>query len=262
MKKNNLWNYIFALGAFVLVGFLALAFNSLSTNELADKPNKLENTHFPKTNHDMELVIVSDDKSTSDSQSLDEKLFSPDETSLVEENNSSDKINTNKDVLKNSSDNQISVNKIVISKYIDNDTESTKYREPIDEYQTITTMHSKVIKNINYYPSFFVWTSINTENVTLKNENNEIEPLSLSLVISNKGQEIKKMDYNITAATPRWREWIEVDLTAYEEESIEGTWDIKIINNDNQEVLESRSFKLITPKSEKQEATAELKTKL
>ena len=70
--------------------------------------------------------------------------------------------------------------------------------------------------------------------------------------------DIKKIDYNITAVTPRWREWIEIDLTSFEEDTFKGKWEVEIINTDTEEVLESRTFELTSPTVEQ---TAELKIK-
>ena len=140
----------------------------------------------------------------------------------------------------------------------DNDKESAQYREPIESYKTITTAHKDVIKEINYYPSFFIWASINTENVELENKNDEIEPVHLSMSVKCNNQDVKKIDYNITAATPRWREWIEIDLTSFEEDTFKGKWEVEIINTDTEEILESRTFELISPTVN---ATAELKIK-
>ena len=254
-KKNNLVNYIFALGAFILVMFLA--FNSLEKNQKTYVNNEVKDSKsltehdFGKTdnNIDKPLEIEYPDNS--------KELILSKQNSETGLNNEME--NKNDKVIDIINDDGIFINKIVIAKNIDNDQQSIKYREPIDSYQTITTSHKKVVKEINYYPSFFVWTSINTENVNLKNKADEIEPVSLSLLVSCKDQEIKKIDYNITAATPRWREWAEIDLTLFEENSIAGVWNVEIINNNNQKVLESRSFQLIIPEINVPEATAELK---
>jgi len=264
--KNNTWNYVFALTAFALAGLLAFyprsdeSDDSLNENDFSktsttlEEENKLAkkatNTELIKKqiidkseNEDKKILTVESDDINYD-KNLETKSVSEFE---FEDINSLDK-------------EEIFVNKIVVSKNVDTDEESVTYREFIkDEYQTITTTVPGVIKNINYYPSFFVWTSVNTENVNLKNEDDQIEPINLSLVISSDGQELKKVDYDVTSVTPRWRQWAEIDLSLLEQETVEGTWEVQIINNKNKEVLESRNFKLITPEINQQEETAEFK---
>ncbi len=255
--KNNTWNYVFALTAFALAGLLAFY---PSSNESSNK-NNLTKNDFSKTDTKIEseqeskktivAIVESEVKSPgtllSDELALNNKSLDLDEQ-LID-------VVASKEL-----EDEVFVNKIVISKNVDTDQESVTYREFIkDEYQTITTTVPGVIKDINYYPSFFVWTSVNTENVNLKNEDDQIEPINLSLVISSDEQELKRVDYNVTSTTPRWRQWAEIDLSLLEKEIVEGTWEVQIINNKNQKVLESRNFKLITPEINKQEETAELK---
>ena len=141
--------------------------------------------------------------------------------------------------------NDIYVNKIVISKNIDDDKNSDTYRNPIDAFKTISTLDESVIKEINYYPSLFIWSSINTENVSLMNEEQKFEPINLSMTLKCKDQLIEKLEYNITAKTPRWREWIEIDLGNIDAGMLNGFWNVEITDNRDGSILESRNFKLI-----------------
>ena len=256
-EKNNTWNYLFAFTAFALAGLLAfypdsddsLNKNDFSkTNATLEEQIKLTKNDFSKNENELEIVQKSKKTIHKSESSNEDEIFDEKSISDFEDIDSLDKA-------------EIFVNKIVVSKNVDTDEESVTYREFIkDEYQTITTTIPGIIKNINYYPSFFVWASVNTENVNLKNEeNDQIEPINLSLVISSDEQELQRLDYEVTSITPRWRQWVEIDLSLLEQEIVKGTWEVQIINNENQEVLESRNFKLITPEINQQEETAELK---
>ena len=246
--KNNLWNYILALGAFALVGFLAL--NS------SEKETSLTEEDFSKTDETLmeEDFLNNEFEANLEIQSDIGTIF----TEVILDENKNVENNSENDYTSVDFENEIFVNKIIIAKNIDNDKESAQYREPIESYKTITTAHKEVVKEINYYPSFFIWASINTENVELENENDEIEPVNLSMSVKCNNQNVKKIDYNITAITPRWREWIEIDLTSFEEDTFKGKWEVEIINTDTEEVLESRTFELTSPTVD---ATAELKIK-
>ena len=129
----------------------------------------------------------------------------------------------------------------------------------LNSFKTITTLDKNVTKEINYYPSFYIWTSINTENVSLKklynkNDTNSenpnmagsiewvVEPVKLLMSVKCNNEIIEEVNYQINARSPRWREWVEIDLTKFETESFKGIWNIEIINKENKKVLESRSF--------------------
>ena len=77
--------------------------------------------------------------------------------------------------------------------------------------------------------------------------------MNLSLIVTSNEQELKRLDYDVTSSTPRWRQSTEIDLSLLDQEIVEGTWEVQIINNKNQEVLESRNFELITPEINQQE---------
>ena len=140
---------------------------------------------------------------------------------------------------------EVYVNKIIISKNIDYDKSSDTYRNPIDAFKTISTLNQSVVKEVDYYPTLFVWTSVNTENVSLVNEDGEIEPVNLSMTLKCKNKLIDKLDYTITAKTPRWREWIEINLENVDEDVLNEFWNVEIVDNKNNTVLESRNFKLL-----------------
>ena len=144
----------------------------------------------------------------------------------------------------------IVVNSIKIAKKVDTDPNSNSYREPINAYKTITTLDNKVVKEIDYYPSFYIWTSINTENLELNlremsssGELLVLNPANLSMLITCNEIQVSEFEFNVNAKTPRWREWVEVDLTQFESESIVGNWNVKIINKkDNQIFREQDVF--------------------
>ena len=106
-------------------------------------------------------------------------------------------------------------------------------------------MDQSVVKEVDYYPTLFVWSSVNTENVVLINEDGEIEPVNLSMTLKCKNKLIDKLDYTITANTPRWREWIEINLENIDQNMLNEFWNVEIVDNRNNAVLESRNFKLI-----------------
>ena len=119
--KNNLWNYILALGAFVLVGFLALNSSeketSLSEGDFSKTDETLTEEDFLNNEFEANLEIQSDIGTTFTEVILDENKN-------VENNSENDYTSVD-------FENEIFVNKIIIAKNIDNDKESAKYREPI-----------------------------------------------------------------------------------------------------------------------------------
>ena len=160
---------------------------------------------------------------------------STDEDIVIKENVSEQKNN----------ESNIYVNKIIISKNIDDDKNSETYRNPIDAFKTISTLDESVVKEINYYPTLFVWSSVNTENVSLVNDEEKFNPINLSMTLKCKDKLIDKLEYSVTANTPRWREWIEINLQEIEEDMLNQFWSVEIIDNRNNEILESRNFKLL-----------------
>ena len=245
-NNNNTWNYVFALTAFAIAGLLAFYPSS----------DDFSNDDFPLTEQELTEENRTLEKKSKKTVTAKKEV----EVMPIQKSETSNTLEEEQQTIHNKTENEVFVNKIVVAKNVDTDNTSNTFRDFIkDEYQTITTNIPGVVKNINYYPSFFVWASVNTEKVNLKNINNQIEPVNLSLVISSDKQELERVDYEVTSATPRWREWIEIDLSLLEEKMIKGTWEVQIINNENKEILESRNFKLITPEINKQEQTAELK---
>ena len=57
-----------------------------------------------------------------------------------------------------------------------------------------------------------------------------LNPANLSMLITCNEIQVSEFEFNVNAKTPRWREWVEVDLTQFESESIVGNWNVKIIN--------------------------------
>ncbi len=230
MEKNNLSKYLFGISAFIIVFFL-----SSYTNKL-----KIEKEHIKESDFsiDKEELNKLTDQTKSDLEINDTELLEDIDQESTETNNNFSNINKS-----------IIVNSIKIAKQVDTDPNSNTYREPISAFKTITTLDQNIIKDIDYYPSFCIWTSINTENMQLNiiDESSEdallnINPAKLSMIVTCNETEVSKFNFNINAKTPRWREWIEIDLTQFEPESIIGSWNIKIINNKNNYILEDRSF--------------------
>ena len=233
-KKNklNTGRWIFVVISFCII--VSIGYKSKNNEELISvhQKNKTQN----QTELNSTLTLKQDQKSEDKVlEEIIEKKFdfnSEDETSNIDIENNNDKHN-------------IYVNKIIISKNIDNDETSDTYRNPIDAFKTITTLDESVVKEINYYPSFFIWSSINTEKISLMNEEQIFKPINLSMIVKCNGQIINNYNYNVTANTPRWREWIEIDLTNISNETLNQVWNIEIVDNTNNNVLESRNFKLI-----------------
>jgi len=227
--KNN--NYSFTAWVFVVIScifIVSIGYKSKANSDLAKihKKNTLNNK-------------ITENKKINITKVEQKKEIN---------NNKEDKLNTNGNVNtvseSNSESNNVFVNKIIISKNIDNDENSNTYRNPIDAFKTITTLDDSVIKEIDYEPLFFIWTSINTEDYSLINNKKEFEPINLSMTVKCKNKLIKKLDYTITANTPRWREWVKIDLTNIEEEFLNELWQVEIIDDDDN-ILETRNFKLI-----------------
>ena len=71
------------------------------------------------------------------------------------------------------------------------------------------------------------------------------KPINLSMIVKCNGQIINNYNYNVTANTPRWREWIEIDVTNLNSSLLNQIWNVEIIDLENDIVLESRNFKLL-----------------
>lgn len=230
MKKNNISKYLFGISAFIIVFLLASY-----TNE-----SKMDS----KLIHESDFSIDKEKLNELTNQAINEQE-NVEEDFVENEIEVSSEIDNNITNIKES----ILVNSIKIAKKVDTDPNSNSYREPINAYKTITTLDDKIVKDIDFYPSFYIWTSINTEKLELntidKSVSNEvmfIEPTSLSMVVTCNEIQISELEFNINAKTPRWREWIEVDLTQFESEFIIGKWNVKIINKKDNQILENRSF--------------------
>ena len=230
MKKNNISKYLFGISAFIIVFLLASY-----TNE-----SKMDS----KLIHESDFSIDKEKLNELTSQAINEQE-NVEEDFVENEIEVSSEIDNNITNIKES----ILVNSIKIAKKVDTDPNSNSYREPINAYKTITTLDDKIVKDIDFYPSFYIWTSINTEKLELntidKSVSNEvmfIEPTTLSMVVTCNEIQISEFEFNINAKTPRWREWIEVDLTQFDSEFIIGKWNVKIINKKDNQILENRSF--------------------
>ena len=223
MKKNNISKYLFGMSGFVIVFLLASY-----TNESKMDSKLIHESDF---SIDKEKLNELTKQAINEQENIDEDFVENEiEVSSEIDNNI---INTKESIL---------VNSIKIAKKVDTDPNSNSYREPINAYKTITTLDDKIVKDIDFYPSFYIWTSINTEKLELntidKSVLNEViflNPTTLSMVVTCNEIQISEFEFNINAKTPRWREWIEVDLTQFESEFIVGNWNVKIINKkDNQ----------------------------
>ena len=233
-KRSYILTYVFILSSFCLVLFLA--YNSNEQEDIYINNNKTEEIYLQNDNS--APMQYTNDLKIEENQNYDHSQSeNNNEFNLSEENDN--KYNSEKSVEEESINNDFFINKIVITESIDDDKTSATFREPINSYKTITTLDKNVVKNINYYPNLYVWTSINTENIDTINN----EPLNLSLNISCNNNQISNLDFNITAKTPRWREWIEIDLSNLKTNTYNGVWNVKIINRKDDSVIESRVFK-------------------
>ena len=233
-KRSYISTYIFILSAFCLVLFLA--YNSNDQEDMYSNNNKTEEIYLQNDNsallQDTKDLNIEANQSYEHVQSENNNEFN-----LPEQKD--DKYYSEKLVEEETIKDGFFINKIVITESIDDDKTSATFREPINSYKTITTLDKNVVKNINYYPNLYVWTSINTEDIDFINN----EPLNLSLNITCNSNEISNLDFDITAKTPRWREWIEIDLSNLETNTYNGIWNIEIKNRKDDSVIESRVFK-------------------
>lgn len=232
MNTNKINKYLFALGSFVIVIYLA-ANTSKENNSMVSNIDYSSENDINQIEDSSTLINKEELKKVTDfyeNESANKEYIIEDESSIINDNKS-----------------LVSINSIKIAKLIDTDESSESYREPINSFKTITTLDENVLKEINYYPEFYVWTSINTEQAELskiddQNDLYEFNPLRLSMIVNCNNLTISKNDYQINAKTPRWREWVKIDLSPFESESIIGNWSVKIINLENEEILETRSF--------------------
>ena len=238
-NKSNLSAWIFVLLSCAFIVSIAYKnkSNELETiantdKHIIDSKNDLNNQ---EDFNESDLVYDSDNYHDSNSDNELDIEQEPNKDIVIKENISEEKNN----------ENDIYVNKIIISKNIDDDKNSDTYRNPIDAFKTISTLDESVVKEINYYPTLFVWSSVNTENVSLVNDEEKFNPINLSMTLKCKDKLIDELEYNVTANTPRWREWIEINLEEIEEDMLDEFWNVEIVDNRNNNVLESRNFKLL-----------------
>ena len=241
MRNNKLNKYLFVLGSFLLVYYLAINTNTVESS----KPSELEmsinedNTQINQNDFSLTSENINDNL---DEQSSTEMNLNNDNAFEIKKSIESNQINNQKSIF---------VNSIKIAQAVDRDKTSDTYREPINAFQTITTLDKNVTKEINYYPLLYVWSSINTENIALhqildnaEDKEETIKPIELSMSIKCGDQVIKELNYQVSAKTPRWREWVEINLSELKEESLKNTWSVQIIDQENKEILESRNFML------------------
>ena len=226
-KRNYISTYIFILSAFCLVLFLA--YNNTEKDIMSTSNNKTKQIWLENDTNQPVLATNSlNIESTQINNNID--IEDIEDIEDINEFNLSER-----EAVKDS----FFINKIIITESIDDDKTSATFSESINSYKTITTLDKNVVKNINYYPNLYVWTSINTEDIDFINNN----PLNLSLNISCNNNEISNLDFDITAKTPRWREWVEIDLSQLETNTYNGVWNVEIINRNDDSVIESRVFK-------------------
>ena len=240
MNNTKLTKYLFGLGSFIIVFYLAINTNEVNTQAVIQKENIITEKQKLNQIDEGDFSVTKEKlKDLTDLPSVEDESF--------------ETIDNNTDYIDLAEDQKsIFVNNIKIAKQIDSDESSDTYREPISSYKTITTLDKNVTKTIDYYPEFYIWTSINTEFMDLNQKNqvaanesesvNILQPAKLSMIVTCNENVISEFDYQINAKTPRWREWVKIDLTQFETESIMGQWNVQIINQNNNEVLESRNF--------------------
>ena len=232
-KRNYISTYIFILSSFCLVLFLA--YNNTEKDIISISNNKTEQF---RVENDINQPVLITNSLEIESNQINDNVDIEDTNEFNLSENEDDIDYLEKDVKEAIKDNFF-INKIIVTESIDDDKTSATFREPINSYKTITTLDKNVVKNINYYPNLYVWTSINTEDIDFINN----KPLNLSLNISCNNNEISNLDFDITAKTPRWREWVEIDLSNLETNTYNGVWNVKIINRKDDSVIESRVFK-------------------
>ena len=240
MNNTKLTKYLFGLGSFIIVFYLAINTNEVNTQAVIQKENIITEKQKLNQIDEGDFSVTKEKlKDLTDLPSVEDESF--------------ETIDNNNDYIDLAEDQKsIFVNNIKIAKQIDSDESSDTYREPISSYKTITTLDKNVTKTIDYYPEFYIWISINTEFMDLNQKNqvaanesesvNILQPAKLSMIVTCNENVISEFDYQINAKTPRWREWVKIDLTQFETESIMGQWNVQIINQNNNEVLESRNF--------------------
>ena len=240
MNNTKLTKYLFGLGSFIIVFYLAINTSEENTQTVIQKENIITEKHNLNQIDEGDFSVTKDKlKDLTDLPSVEDESF--------------ETVDNNTDYIDLAEDQKsIFVNNIKIAKQIDSDESSDTYREPISSYKTITTLDKNVTKTIDYYPEFYIWTSINTEFMDLNQKNqvaanesesiNILQPAKLLMIVTCNENVISEFDYQINAKTPRWREWVKIDLTQFETESIMGQWNVQIINQNNNEVLESRNF--------------------
>ena len=240
MNNTKLTKYLFGLGSFIIVFYLAINTNEVNTQAVIQKENIITEKQKLNQIDEGDFSVTKEKlKDLTDLPSVEDESF--------------ETIDNNTDYIDLAEDQKsIFVNNIKIAKQIDSDESSDTYREPISSYKTITTLDKNVTKTIDYYPEFYIWISINTEFMDLNQKNqvaanesesvNILQPAKLSMIVTCNENVISEFDYQINAKTPRWREWVKIDLTQFETESIMGQWNVQIINQNNNEVLESRNF--------------------
>ena len=232
-KRNYISTYIFILSSFCLVLFLA--YNNTEKDIMSISNNKTEQF---RVENDINQPVLITNSLEIESNQINDNVDIEDTNEFNLSENEDDIDYLEKDV-KEAIKGNFFINKIIVTESIDDDKTSATFREPINSYKTITTLDKNVVKNINYYPNLYVWTSINTEDIDFVNNN----PLNLSLNISCNNNEISNLDFDITAKTPRWREWVEIDLSNLETNTFNGVWNVEIINRKDDSVVESRVFK-------------------
>ena len=240
MNNTKLTKYLFGLGSFIIVFYLAINTNEVNTQTVIQKENIITEKQKLNQIDEGDFSVTKEKlKDLTDLPSVEDESF--------------ETIDNNTDYIDLAEDQKsIFVNNIKIAKQIDSDESSDTYREPISSYKTITTLDKNVTKTIDYYPEFYIWTSINTEFMDLNQKNqvaanesesiNILQPAKLLMIVTCNENVISEFDYQINAKTPRWREWVKIDLTQFETESIMGQWNVQIINRNNNEILESRNF--------------------
>jgi len=235
-NKSNLSAWIFVLLSCAFIVSIAYKNKSNELEAIANTDNHIIDSKNDLNDQDDfdESDLVYDSDNDNDNE-LDIEEEEAEEDIAIKENISEEKNN----------ENDIYVNKIIISKNIDDDKNSDTYRNPIDAFKTISTLDESVVKEINYYPTLFVWSSVNTENVSLVNDEEKFNPINLSMTLKCKDKLIDELEYNVTANTPRWREWIEINLEEIDEDMLDEFWSVEIVDNRNNNVLESRNFKLL-----------------
>ena len=128
MNNTKLTKYLFGLGSFIIVFYLAINTNEVNTQAVIQKENIITEKQKLNQIDEGDFSVTKEKlKDLTDLPSVEDESF--------------ETIDNNTDYIDLAEDQKsIFVNNIKIAKQIDSDESSDTYREPISSYKTITTL--------------------------------------------------------------------------------------------------------------------------